>query len=60
MKDIFSGPGSSLEMDSLLFNPLDNPDCTLRICSLQKLKVCSHKRFLCLLNFIYLETALHM
>ncbi|XP_011605145.1 mucosa-associated lymphoid tissue lymphoma translocation protein 1 [Takifugu rubripes] len=38
MKDIFSRPGTSLEMDSLLFNPLDNPDCTLRICSLQKLK----------------------
>lgn len=48
MKDIFSGPGMSLELDSLLFNPLDNPECTLRICSLQKLKVCSHNCFLSL------------
>lgn len=39
MKNIFSGDGRSAEMDSLLIKSLDNPDSTLRICSLQKLKV---------------------
>lgn len=39
MEDIFSGPGRSEEMDSLLFKNSDNPDCTLRLCGLQKLKV---------------------
>lgn len=38
MEDIFSGPGRSEEMDTLLFNRSDNPDCTLRLCALQKLK----------------------
>ncbi|CAG5958025.1 unnamed protein product [Menidia menidia] len=38
MEDIFSQPGRSEEMDSLLFNKPYNPDCTLRLCSLQKLK----------------------
>nr|XP_019934124.1 PREDICTED: mucosa-associated lymphoid tissue lymphoma translocation protein 1-like [Paralichthys olivaceus] len=38
MEDIFSGPGRSEEMDSLLFNNSNNPDCSLRICALQKLK----------------------
>ncbi|XP_073328126.1 mucosa-associated lymphoid tissue lymphoma translocation protein 1 [Pagrus major] len=38
MEDIFSGPGRSDEMDSLLFKTSDNPDCTLRLCGLQKLK----------------------
>ncbi|XP_059190442.1 mucosa-associated lymphoid tissue lymphoma translocation protein 1 [Centropristis striata] len=37
MEDIFSGPGRSEEMDSLLLKKSDNPDCTLRLCSLQKL-----------------------
>ncbi|XP_070763684.1 mucosa-associated lymphoid tissue lymphoma translocation protein 1 [Enoplosus armatus] len=37
MEDIFSGPGRSEEMDSLLFKKSDNPDCTLRLCALQKL-----------------------
>lgn len=41
MEDIFSGPGRSEEMDSLLFKKSDNPDCTLRLCALQKLTVCS-------------------
>uniref|UniRef100_A0A3B5B170 Mucosa-associated lymphoid tissue lymphoma translocation protein 1-like n=1 Tax=Stegastes partitus TaxID=144197 RepID=A0A3B5B170_9TELE len=36
--DIFSRPGMSEEMDSLLFRQSDNPDCTLRLCALQKLK----------------------
>lgn len=61
MEDIFSGPGRSWEMDSVLFNSLDNLDCTLRICSLQKLKVCSqHMLLMSKLNVIYLEIALHM
>ncbi|KAM4573054.1 mucosa-associated lymphoid tissue lymphoma translocation protein 1 [Odontesthes bonariensis] len=38
MEDIFSRPGRSEEMDSLLFDKSHNPDCTLRLCSLQKLK----------------------
>ncbi|XP_029009152.1 mucosa-associated lymphoid tissue lymphoma translocation protein 1 [Betta splendens] len=38
MEDIFSGPGRSEEMESLLFKTSDNPDCTLRLCALQKLK----------------------
>ncbi|XP_054476056.1 mucosa-associated lymphoid tissue lymphoma translocation protein 1 [Anoplopoma fimbria] len=38
MEDIFSSPGRSEEMDTLLFNTSDNPDCTLRLCALQKLK----------------------
>ncbi|XP_017261062.1 mucosa-associated lymphoid tissue lymphoma translocation protein 1 [Kryptolebias marmoratus] len=38
VEDIFSRPGRSEEMDSLLFNNNNNPDCTLRLCSLQKLK----------------------
>ena len=41
MEDIFSGPGRSEEMDTLLFSNSDNPDCTLRLCALQKLTVCS-------------------
>uniref|UniRef100_A0A3B3E2F3 MALT paracaspase 3 n=1 Tax=Oryzias melastigma TaxID=30732 RepID=A0A3B3E2F3_ORYME len=36
--DIFSKPGGSEEMESLLFNKSYNPDCSLRLCSLQKLK----------------------
>lgn len=40
MEDIFSGPGRSEDMDSLLFETSDNPDYTLRLCALQKLKVC--------------------
>uniref|UniRef100_A0A096LXT6 Mucosa-associated lymphoid tissue lymphoma translocation protein 1-like n=1 Tax=Poecilia formosa TaxID=48698 RepID=A0A096LXT6_POEFO len=31
-------PGRSEDMDSLLLNETLNPDCTLRLCSLQKLK----------------------
>ncbi|XP_056137699.1 mucosa-associated lymphoid tissue lymphoma translocation protein 1 homolog isoform X2 [Lampris incognitus] len=38
MEDIFSRPGRSEEMDSLLHNGSDNPDCTLRLCALQKLQ----------------------
>uniref|UniRef100_A0A3B3I8V6 MALT paracaspase 3 n=1 Tax=Oryzias latipes TaxID=8090 RepID=A0A3B3I8V6_ORYLA len=38
IEDIFSKPGGSEEMDSLLFNKSYNPDCSLRLCSLQKLK----------------------
>ncbi|XP_026168115.1 mucosa-associated lymphoid tissue lymphoma translocation protein 1 [Mastacembelus armatus] len=38
MEDIFSGPGRSEEMDSLLFKKSNNPDCTLRLCALQKLE----------------------
>lgn len=38
MQDIFSGPGRSDEMDSLLFRTSDDSDCTLRLCALQKLK----------------------
>ncbi|XP_040893737.1 mucosa-associated lymphoid tissue lymphoma translocation protein 1 [Toxotes jaculatrix] len=38
LEDIFSGPGRSEEMDSLLFKNSDNPDCTLRLCALQRLK----------------------
>lgn len=41
MEDIFSSPDRSDEMDSLLFTKSDNPDCTLRLCALQKLTVCS-------------------
>lgn len=37
MEDIFSGPGRSEEMETLLFNKSDNPDCTLQLCALQKL-----------------------
>lgn len=39
MEDIFSGPGRSDEMDTLLLRNSDDPDCTLRLCALQKLKV---------------------
>ncbi|XP_061532686.1 mucosa-associated lymphoid tissue lymphoma translocation protein 1 isoform X1 [Phycodurus eques] len=38
MEDIFSGPGRFEEMDSILFGKADNPDCSLRLCGLQKLK----------------------
>ncbi|XP_030587705.1 mucosa-associated lymphoid tissue lymphoma translocation protein 1 [Archocentrus centrarchus] len=38
MEDIFSRTGRSDEMDSLLFMKNKNPDCTLRLCALQKLK----------------------
>ncbi|XP_068168998.1 mucosa-associated lymphoid tissue lymphoma translocation protein 1 [Antennarius striatus] len=37
MEDIFSGPGRSGEMDSLILNNSENADCTLRLCGLQKL-----------------------
>nr|XP_040018554.1 mucosa-associated lymphoid tissue lymphoma translocation protein 1-like [Gasterosteus aculeatus aculeatus] len=37
MEDIFSSAGRSEEMDSLLFNRSDNPDCTIQLCALQKL-----------------------
>ncbi|XP_040024941.2 mucosa-associated lymphoid tissue lymphoma translocation protein 1-like [Gasterosteus aculeatus] len=37
MEDIFSSAGRSEEMDSLLFNRSDNPDCTIQLCGLQKL-----------------------
>lgn len=40
MEDIFSRSGRSEEMDSLLLMNNVNPDCTLRLCALQKLKVC--------------------
>lgn len=46
MEDIFSGPSRSGEMDTLLLKSSDNPDCTLRICSLQKLKVWCATHFL--------------
>uniref|UniRef100_A0A4W5KIP1 MALT paracaspase 3 n=1 Tax=Hucho hucho TaxID=62062 RepID=A0A4W5KIP1_9TELE len=41
MEDIFSSPGRSGEMDSLLLNNLvaEKPDCSLRLCGLQKLQV---------------------
>lgn len=38
MEDIFSGPDKSEDMDTLLFNNSHNPDCTMRLCALQKLK----------------------
>ncbi|KAM4618498.1 mucosa-associated lymphoid tissue lymphoma translocation protein 1 [Polymixia lowei] len=38
MEDIFSGPGRSEDMDSLILNKSDNADCTLRLCGLQKLQ----------------------
>ncbi|KAG7468218.1 hypothetical protein MATL_G00140500 [Megalops atlanticus] len=38
MEDVFSGAGRSDEMDSLLLNSVDNPDCMLRLCGLQKLQ----------------------
>ncbi|XP_023143566.2 mucosa-associated lymphoid tissue lymphoma translocation protein 1 [Amphiprion ocellaris] len=38
MEDIFSRPGMSEEMDSLLLRQSENSDCTLRLCALQKLK----------------------
>nr|XP_020467026.1 mucosa-associated lymphoid tissue lymphoma translocation protein 1-like [Monopterus albus]XP_020467034.1 mucosa-associated lymphoid tissue lymphoma translocation protein 1-like [Monopterus albus] len=38
MEDIISGPGRSENMDSLLFKNSNNPDCTLRLCCLQRLK----------------------
>lgn len=41
LEDTFSGPGRSEEMDTLLFQTPDKPDCTLRLCGLQKLKVCT-------------------
>ncbi|XP_041650502.1 mucosa-associated lymphoid tissue lymphoma translocation protein 1 [Cheilinus undulatus] len=37
MEDLFSGPGRSEEMDSLLFTKSDDSDCSLRLCALQKL-----------------------
>ncbi|XP_077373064.1 mucosa-associated lymphoid tissue lymphoma translocation protein 1 [Festucalex cinctus] len=37
MQEIFSGPGRFEAMDSILFDNADNPDCTLRVCGLQKL-----------------------
>uniref|UniRef100_UPI0037E7609B mucosa-associated lymphoid tissue lymphoma translocation protein 1 isoform X2 n=1 Tax=Semicossyphus pulcher TaxID=241346 RepID=UPI0037E7609B len=37
MEDLFSGPNRSEEMDSLLLTKSDNPDCTLRLCALQKI-----------------------
>lgn len=46
MEDIFSRTGRSDEMDSLLFMKNNNPDCTLRLCALQKLKVCIHTVYL--------------
>ncbi|XP_047453402.1 mucosa-associated lymphoid tissue lymphoma translocation protein 1 [Mugil cephalus] len=38
LEDIFSRPDRSEEMDSLHLQNVDNPDCILRLCSLQKLK----------------------
>ncbi|XP_036417621.1 mucosa-associated lymphoid tissue lymphoma translocation protein 1 isoform X1 [Colossoma macropomum] len=38
MEDIFSGPGRSDEMHSLLLSKGDNPDCSLRLCCLQRLE----------------------
>uniref|UniRef100_A0AAR2JWW4 MALT paracaspase 3 n=1 Tax=Pygocentrus nattereri TaxID=42514 RepID=A0AAR2JWW4_PYGNA len=38
MEDIFSGPGRSDEMHSLLLSKADNPDCSLRLCCLQRLE----------------------
>ncbi|XP_061679544.1 mucosa-associated lymphoid tissue lymphoma translocation protein 1 [Syngnathoides biaculeatus] len=38
MEDILSGPGRFEEIDSILLGQADNPDCTLRLCGLQKLK----------------------
>ncbi|CAK6951056.1 mucosa-associated lymphoid tissue lymphoma translocation protein 1 [Scomber scombrus] len=38
LEDTFSSPGRSEEMDTLLFQTSDKPDCTLRLCGLQKLK----------------------
>ncbi|XP_037306671.2 mucosa-associated lymphoid tissue lymphoma translocation protein 1 [Pungitius pungitius] len=37
MEDIFSSTGRSEEMESLLFNRSENPDCTIQLCALQKL-----------------------
>ncbi len=39
MQDIFSGSGRSEEMESLLVNRGEAPDCTLRLCCLQRLQV---------------------
>ncbi|XP_029379066.1 mucosa-associated lymphoid tissue lymphoma translocation protein 1 [Echeneis naucrates] len=38
MQDIFSDPGRSEDLDSLLFRSSGNPDSTLRLCALQGLK----------------------
>lgn len=38
MRDIFSGCGNFEQMDSLLFQRSDDPNCSLRLCALQKLK----------------------
>ncbi|RXN05355.1 mucosa-associated lymphoid tissue lymphoma translocation 1-like isoform X1 [Labeo rohita] len=38
MQDIFSASGRSEEMDSLLANSGETPDCTLRLCCLQRLQ----------------------
>ncbi|XP_026860409.2 mucosa-associated lymphoid tissue lymphoma translocation protein 1 isoform X3 [Electrophorus electricus] len=38
MEDIFSGSSRSDEMDSLLLSKADSPNCSLRLCGLQKLK----------------------
>ncbi|XP_062860635.1 mucosa-associated lymphoid tissue lymphoma translocation protein 1 [Trichomycterus rosablanca] len=38
MDDIFSGPDQSDEMNSLLLSKAKNPDCSLRLCCLQKLE----------------------
>lgn len=38
LEDIFSGPGRSEDIDSLLHNQSKNPDYTLQLCGLQKLE----------------------
>ncbi|KAM9815578.1 mucosa-associated lymphoid tissue lymphoma translocation protein 1 [Syngnathus typhle] len=38
MEELYSGPGRFEEADSMLFDNAVNPDCTLRVCGLQKLK----------------------
>uniref|UniRef100_A0A3P8W5W7 Mucosa-associated lymphoid tissue lymphoma translocation protein 1-like n=1 Tax=Cynoglossus semilaevis TaxID=244447 RepID=A0A3P8W5W7_CYNSE len=38
LEDIFSGSDHSEEMDSLLFTNSHSPDCTMRLCALQRLK----------------------
>ncbi|KAM7396706.1 hypothetical protein PAMP_019729 [Pampus punctatissimus] len=38
LEDTFSGPDRSDDMDNLLFKTSNNPDYTLRLCALQKLK----------------------
>ena len=41
MEDVFSNPGSLERMDSLLLSGPRDPDCSLRLCGLQKLPVSS-------------------